>query len=144
VDRRSRGIVATALSLRHPGAPGAAARVAHRELLRLSRRLLTEAELMAKTGSDALAQTQIDIAFRLLALTPMLFRVLNSARPSVNDWLEWRDGELDRALDGRWPGLPTMLEIAAKDLLERISMVRWGDEGSMSGPLPGTGMGVPR
>lgn len=129
-------------SVRGPGSPGAAAPVAHRELLRLSRRMLAEAVTLGANGNWALQQTQIDIVRRLLALTPMMFRVINTGRPSINDWLEWRSCELQEAMTGYWPALPTLIEIAAKDVLERIFMVRWGDEASMAGPLPGTGTGT--
>lgn len=105
-------------------------------LLHHARVFLTEASRDRRAGHDALAQTQIDLAQRLLDLTPMIFRVINCAAPLDTDWDAWRKS-LDLAADvTRWPSASTVLEMRARHFLERMLAVRWGNADSMQAPLP--------
>jgi len=108
----------------------------YHELLSFARLFLAEAERDLRAGHGALAQTQIDLAQQLLDLTPMLFRVLNCAAPSDDDWRRWRTSLAEAADVAGWPSAATALEMRARHFLERVLVVRWGDTGSMQAPLP--------
>lgn len=106
------------------------------EFIRISRKFLDEASSDFRNGHAALAQTQIDLAQRLLDLTAMLSRLLNSIAPSVEEWSRWKRSLTDTADVAGWPGASSATEIHARKFLERVLLVRWGDLSSMRAPLP--------
>lgn len=115
--------------------PSATAKT-YSEILRISRKFLEEASGDFRDGHAALAQTQVEIAQRLLDLTAMLSRLLNSAAPSPEDWSAWKSALAEAADAASWPSSASVVEIHARKFLERVLMVRWGDLDSMRAPLP--------
>ena len=106
------------------------------EFIRIARKFLDEASSDFRDGHAALAQTQIELAQRLLDLTAMLSRLLNSFAPSVDEWSRWKKSLADAADVAGWPGASSATEIHARKFLERVLLVRWGDLSSMRSPLP--------
>ena len=113
-----------------------AVRTAYRGLLLCAGRMCGDALSCERGACDASAQTAADIAAGLLDLTPMLFRVLNSAAPSLEEWAQWSKRLTDLATATLWPALATENELSARRLLTRMLAVRWGDDSSMAASLP--------
>ena len=64
----------------------------------------------------------------VLGLTSMLYTVLNSAPPSMDNWLDWVTRVRGVASDAH---LTAASLAGLKVLLEAILVVRWGDHGAM-------------
>lgn len=108
---------------------GCAAHQAHRQLAKFASFFLRSGREELRQGMSASAQTRFELAADLLALTSRLHVVLTGTL--LEPWDGWLADLRHAANVKRWPGHLSATEAAAKVLLERMLVVRWGDAGAM-------------
>ncbi len=105
-----------------------AAAQAHKRLAAAAASLLRGARNDLRDGFRAAAQNKIDLSRDVLGLTSMLYTVLNSAPPSMDNWSDWVARVRGVASDAH---LTAASLAGLKVLLEAILVVRWGDHRAM-------------